>query len=195
MVALSALPTIIVVAAITTTVSVSLITLGTVIFIYRRKRSQFSISEKSMIHTEPSAFIIIEEGETSLITEPDTRIRTTFPNEKAEIQVAQEEESQVLGDDEELELKDQTAGNEFEFKRTSSQDSACFTDPICRSCFNDTQDGTGSESDDMEEGDVVTTTCVHGLKRDWTRIEVVLPEVYTSSRESILDAVVSASTS
>ena len=194
MVTLSALPTIVVVAAIMTTVSVSLITLGTVVFIYRRKRSQSSISEKSMIKTEPSAFII-EEGVTSLITEPDTMVHATFPNEKAGIQVAEQEESQVLGGDEEMEINDQTSDNEFEFKRTSSQDSACFTDPICRSCFNDTHDGTGSESGGMEEEDIVTTACVHGLKRDWTRIEVVLPEVYTSSRESILDAVVSASTS
>jgi hypothetical protein len=194
MVALSALPTIVVVTAIMTTVSVSLITLGTVVFIYRRKRSQFSNSEKSMIKTEPSAFII-EEGVTSLVTEPDTMVHATFPNEKAGIQVAEQEESQVLGGDKKMETKDQTSDNEFELKRASSQDSACFTDPICRSCFNDTHDGTGSESDDMEEEDIVTTACVHGLKRDWTRIEVVLPEVYTSSRESILDAVVSASTS
>ncbi|CAO3675549.1 unnamed protein product [Umbelopsis ramanniana] len=194
MVALSTLPTIVVVTAIMTTVSVSLITLGTVVFIYRRKRSQFSISEKSMIKTEPSAFII-EEGVRPLITEPDTMVHATIPNEKAGIQVSEQEESQVLGGEEEMETKDQTGDNEYEFKRTSSQDSACFTDPICRSCFNDTHDGTGSESDDMEEEDIVTTACVHGLKRDWTRIEVVLPEVYTSSQESILDAVVSASTS
>lgn len=194
MVTLSALPTIVVVTAIMTTVSVSLITLGTVVFIYRRKRSQFSISEKSMIKTEHSAFTI-EEGVTSFITEPDTMVHATISNEKAGIQVAEQEESQVLGGEEEMETKDQTGDNEYEFKRTSSQDSACFTDPICRSCFNDTHDGTGSESDDMEEEDIVTTACVHGLKRDWTRIEVVLPEVYTSSQESILDAVVSASTS
>jgi hypothetical protein len=193
MVALSALSTIAVITAIITTVSVSLITLGTVVFIYRRKRSQSFIFEKSMIKTEPSA-LGIEEGVILPITEPEGMAHATFPDEKKEDQVVEQEESQVLGGDKEEDIKEEISDNEFEFKRTSSQDSACFTDPICRSCFNDADNSTGTESDDMDEEDIVTTACVHGLKRDWTRIEVVLPEVYTSSRESILDAVVSAST-
>ncbi|KAI8577289.1 hypothetical protein K450DRAFT_282681 [Umbelopsis ramanniana AG] len=191
MVALSALPTIAVITAIVTTVSVSLITLGTVVFIYRRKRTQSLIPETSMVKTELSA-LGLEEGVISPMSEPESMVHATFPDEKKETQVAEQEVSQVSSDDEGEETKEENSDNEFEFKRTSSQDSACFTDPICRSCFNDTYNST--ESDDMDEEDIVTTACVHGLKRDWTRIEVVLPEVYTSSQESILDAVVSAST-
>ncbi|KAG2188243.1 hypothetical protein INT44_000995 [Umbelopsis vinacea] len=145
-----------------------------------------------MVKTELTS-IGIEEGEISHITEPEPMVHATFPDEKKENQVAEQEVSQVSCGDEGEGTKEESSDSEFEdMRRIPSQDSACFTDPICRSCFNDTNSNT--ESEEEEEEDIVTTDCVHGLKRDWTRIEVILPEVYTSSQESMLDAVVSAST-
>jgi hypothetical protein len=183
MVPLSSLPIHIVVIAIISTASVSLITLGAVIIIYLRKKVQPLKNETLAVKIGPSDFGI-EEGMTIPSSYPEAVGTVRVADEKVEIQVCKQDVSQYLTTGQE-----ETKGNEFELKRTSSQDSACFTDPICRTCLNDTE----SVSDDIDVADIVITNCVHGLKRDWTRIKVSLPEVYTSSRESILDAVVSAS--
>jgi hypothetical protein len=132
------------------------------------------ISFASMAHLTPP---IAVNQENEIVEEyQDIDIVQEQPAQAPDV-VNEETESEEGGDDENDSLK-----------RTPSQDSACFTSSPLRTCLN-----AHSESDNGEEDDDVAADGVHRLKRDWTEIDVSLPEVYTSSRESLLDAVVSAS--
>lgn len=194
MIAFSALPISIVVTAIITTVSLSLITLSTVIYVYHRRNRKVmpTVSSETVIR---SSEYEIEEGKISFasmahLTPPiAVNQENEIVEEHQDIEIVQEQPAQAPDVvDEETESEEGGDDEDDSLKRTPSQDSACFTSSPLRTCLN-----AHSESDNGEEDDDFVADGVHGLKRDWTEIDVSLPEVYTSSRESLLDAVVSAS--
>jgi hypothetical protein len=189
MVAISALPIAIVAIAVVTTASLSLITLATVIFVYRRRQRKVKPVNAQVTENGSSQFDI-EEGKISFTSVLHLAPQVVVSEENQDIEPVQESVQQPVTTLDEEQNREENA-----LKRTPSQDSACFTAsprPACPTCLHPTHSDSDSDDEDGEEHDATDTGCAHVLKRDWTEIDVSLPEVYTSSRESLLDAVVSA---
>lgn len=197
MIAMSSLSIPIVATAVITTTAVSLIAITTVIYVYRRGHRQVLPLEVLQPENRASEFEV-EEGKisfASIAQDIPSIVLNEAPSLNSSNEASIEEQpSQVTATEESAHQEPINEQQEPELKLTASQDSACFTTSPLRTCCNANLSSLpAGMSDGMEDEDSIHNDCDPPFKRDWTAIDVSLPEVHMSSRESLLDAVVSVS--
>lgn len=197
---MSAIPVPIIAIAIITCASVSIVAISTVVYVHiRRRRQAKPIEVESILGVQNgSSEFAIDEGKISLASlgQPVLPVITvnTIHNDDEEQDVEygyQEDqaslESAVITESEETDDEDQP------LSRVNSEDSACFANsPQTTRQYQGLSCLPEGSLLDEEEG-LGDNCCQYPLKRDWTEIDVTLPEVHMSSQESILEAVVAIS--
>ncbi|CAM0141062.1 hypothetical protein VKS41_002327 [Umbelopsis sp. WA50703] len=197
---MSSVPIPIIATAIITCASLSIVAISTVVYVHIRRRRQakpIEVESVMGVQTGSSEFAI-DEGKISLASLGQAvppvitvnAISNDDDNQDTQYAYQEDQESLVSG---EITDSEETDDEDQELTRVSSEDSACFANSPQNvrqyqglSCL---PEGSLLDEEEGQNDDC----CQYPLKRDWTELDVTLPEVHMSSQESILEAVVSIS--